>query len=112
MTLLMDEFSEIMRLPEPVGHLGDPLEQQFLINVKGLDPKDVVARMTGRKSWPLIEENGNEYVSLIEIYRQYGEFAEVSSLSRTTQERIHHAMVLCTVGLAFFPDGQNYVDVR
>ena len=99
-------------LPEPAGQPGDPLEQQFFINVKGLDPKDAVARMTGRKSWPLIEENGNEYVSLIEIYRQYGEFAEVSSLSRTARERIQHAMVLCTVGLAFFPDGQNYVDVR
>ena len=67
MTLLMDEFLEIMGLLEPAGQPGDPLEQQFLINVKGLDPKDVVAHMTGRKSWPLIEENGNEYVSLIEI---------------------------------------------
>ena len=68
--------------------------------------------MTGHKSWPLIEENENEYVSLIEIYRQYGEFAEVSSLSRTAREKIQHAMVLCTVGLAFFPGGQNYVDVK
>ena len=112
MTLLMDEFSEIIGLPEPAGQFGDPLEQQFLINVKGLDPKDVVARMTERKSWPLIEENGNEYVSLIEIYRQYGAFVEVSSLSRTTRERIQHAMVLCNVGLAFFLDEQNYVDAR
>ena len=44
-----------MGLPEPAGQPGDPLEKQFLINVKGLDPKDALARMTGRKSWPLIE---------------------------------------------------------
>ena len=111
-TLLMDEFSEIMGLPEPVSQPGDPLEKQFLINVKGLDPRDALARMTGRKSWPLIEEDGNEYVDLLEIYKQYGTFVEVSSLSRTARERIQHAMVLCTVGLALFPDGRNYMDIR
>ena len=50
----MDEFSEIMGLPEPAGQPGDPLEQQFLINVKGLDPRDALARLTGHRSWPLI----------------------------------------------------------
>ena len=112
MTLLIDEFSEIMGLPEPAGQPGDPLEKQFLIHVKGLDPRDALARMTRRKSWPFIEEDGNEYVSLIEIYRQYGAFMKVSSLSRTTRERIQHAMVLCTVGLFLFPDGRNYIDIR
>ena len=112
MTVLMDEFSEIMGLPEPAGQPGDPLEHQFLINVKGLDPRDSLARMTGRRSWPLIQLDGNEYVNLLELYRQYGTFVEVSSLSRTARERIQNAMVLCTVGLSLFPDGQNYMDIR
>ena len=56
--------------------------------------------------------DGNEYVDLLELYRQYGTFVEVSSLSRIARERIQNAMVLCTVGLAFFPYWHNYVDVR
>ena len=68
--------------------------------------------MTGRRSWPLIQLDGNEYVNLLELYHQYGTFVEVSSLSRTARERIQNAMVLCTVGLALFPDGQNYMDIR
>ena len=112
MTVLMDEFSEIMGLPEPAGRPSDPLEHQFLINVKGLDPRDSLARMTGRRSWPLIQLEGDEYVDLLELYRQYGTFVEVSSLSRTAKEKIQNAMVLCTVGLSLFPDGQNYMDIR
>ena len=79
-------FQRSWDCPSQQVNLEIQLEQRFLINVKGLDPKHAVARMTGRKLWPLIKKNGNEYVSLIEIYRQYGAFAEVSSLSRTARE--------------------------
>ena len=112
MTLLMDEFSDIMRLPEPAGQRDDPVEQQFLINVKKVDVREVLARAIGSKSWPLTEINGSQIIDLFGLYRKYGAYEEVDTLSRAAKDRIQHAMVLCTVGLAFFQDGQNFVDVR
>ena len=53
MTLLMDEFNDIMGLPEPAGQPDDPVEQQFLINIKGVDVREALARATGSRSWPL-----------------------------------------------------------
>ena len=41
MTLLMDEFNDIMGLLKPAGQPDDPVEQQFLINIKGVDVQEV-----------------------------------------------------------------------
>ena len=112
MTLLMDEFSDIMGLPEPAGQPDDLVEEQFLINVKGIDVREALARATGSRSWPLTEINGSQFIDLFRLYRKYGAYEEVDTLSRAAKERIQHAMVLCTVGLAFFQDGQNFIDVR
>jgi hypothetical protein len=112
MTLLMDEFNDIMGLPEPAGRPDDPVEQQFLINIKGVDVREALARATGSRSWPLTEINGSQFIDLFGLYRKYGAYEEVDALSRAAKDRIQHAMVLCTVGLAFFQDGQNFIDVR
>ena len=112
MTLLMDEFNDIMGLPKPDGQPGDPVEKQFLINIKGVDVREALVRVTGSRSWSLTEISRSQFIDLFGLYRKYGAYEEVDTLSRAAKDRIQHAMVLCTAGLAFFQDGQNFIDVR
>ena len=88
MTLLMDEFSDIMGLPEPAGQPDDPVEQQFLINIKGIDIREALARATRSRSWPLTEIGGSQFIDLFGFYRKYGAYEEVNTLSRAAKDRI------------------------
>ena len=74
-----------------------------------MDIRDALARVTRSRSWPLTEMNESQFIDLFGLYRKYVAYKEIDTLSRAAKERIQHAMVLCTIGLAFFQDGQNFV---
>ena len=97
MTLLMDEFNDIMGLPEPAGQPDDPVEQQFLINIKGVDVREALARATRSRSWPLTKISENQFIDLFGLYHKYEAYEEVDTLSRAAKDKIQHAMILCTV---------------
>ena len=69
----MDEFSEIMGLPEPAGQPGDHIRTSIPDQCQGFgSPRLISSYDRPQDLGPLIQLDGNEYVNLLELYRQYG----------------------------------------
>ncbi|KAF3773382.1 hypothetical protein EJ110_NYTH55308 [Nymphaea thermarum] len=112
MTILLDEFAEILDLPTPTCDPNDLLEKQFLMNPTKVNANDLIAHFTGRKTWPLVENHENQSINMKNLYEEFGTYVEPSTLPRKAIGRIKHCMMLCTVGVTLFTDGSDLLDVR
>lgn len=53
MTILVDEFFEILGIPKPIGRSINNLKNQFLIKFDELNAKEILSNIIGVRSWDL-----------------------------------------------------------
>ncbi|KAF3776837.1 hypothetical protein EJ110_NYTH30217 [Nymphaea thermarum] len=112
MTITLDEFSNIMGLPEPKGDPRGPIEDQFLVNQGQVKALEVIRKLTGKRSWPFLEKDGHQYLQLQELGETYSQFVNPTSLFRSVADKYKNSMVTCTVGLIFFNNEDHIMDFR
>ncbi|KAF3771805.1 Serine/threonine-phosphatase 7 long form-like protein [Nymphaea thermarum] len=112
MTITLDEFSNIMGLPEPKGDPRGPIEDQFLVNQGQVKTLEVIRKLTGKQSWPFLEKDGHQYLQLQELGETYSQFVNPASLSRSVADKYKNSMVTCIVGLIFFNNEEHIIDFR
>ncbi|KAF3777665.1 Serine/threonine-phosphatase 7 long form-like protein [Nymphaea thermarum] len=112
MTITLDEFSNIMGLPEPKGDPRGPIEDQFLVNQGQVKTLEVIQKLTGKRSWPFLKKDGHQYLQLQELGETYSQFVNPASLSRSVADKYKNSMVTCTMGLIFFNNEEHIMDFR
>ncbi|KAF3783012.1 Serine/threonine-phosphatase 7 long form-like protein [Nymphaea thermarum] len=112
MTITLDEFSNIMGLPEPKGDPRGPIEDQFLVNQGQVKTLEVIRKLIGKRSWPFLEKDGHQYLQLQELGETYSQFVNPASLSRSVADKYKNSMVTCTAGLIFFNNEEHIMDFR
>ncbi|KAF3773786.1 hypothetical protein EJ110_NYTH54614, partial [Nymphaea thermarum] len=112
MTITLDEFSNIMGLPEPKGDPRGPIEDQFLVNQGQVKTLEVIRKLTGKRSWPFLKKDGHQYLQLQELGETYSQFVNPASLSRSVADKYKNSMVTCTAGLIFFNNEEHIMDFR
>ncbi|CAN6454771.1 unnamed protein product [Victoria cruziana] len=73
MTVTLDEFSNLMGLPLPKEDPKSPITGQYLTNEGPVNVLDVVRRLTGKRSWSMLERNHQQYIRLEELAKKYSE---------------------------------------
>ena len=96
MTITLDEFFNIMGLPEPEGDPRGPIEDQFLVNQGQIKTLEVIRKLTGKRSWPFLEKDGHQYFQLQELGETYSQYVNPASLSRSVINKYKNSMVTCT----------------
>ncbi|CAN6476855.1 unnamed protein product [Victoria cruziana] len=112
MTVTLDEFSDLMGLPLSKEDLRGPIKSQYLINEGSVDVPDVIKRLTGKRNWPMLEKNHQKYIRLKDLAKEYSTYVNPTTISRKRSDAHKQAMLTTTVGLVFFYNGEDTIDLR
>ncbi|CAN6458821.1 unnamed protein product [Victoria cruziana] len=112
MTVTLDEFSNLMGLPLPKEDPRGPIKSQYLMNEGSVDVPEVIGKLTGKRSWPMLEKHHQQYIRLKDLAKEYSVYVNPATISRKRSDAYKQAMLTTTVGLVLFYNGEDTIDFR
>ncbi|CAN6483794.1 unnamed protein product [Victoria cruziana] len=112
MTVTLNEFFNLMGLPLPKEDPRSPITGQYLRNEVPVNIPDVIRRLTGKKSWPMLNKNHQQYIRLEDLAKEYSEYINPDLLSRKRAGAYKQAMLTAAVGFVFLYNRENTIDLK
>lgn len=80
MIITLDEFFDIMGLSLSKKKHRSVIYNQYLMNKWVIKIPEVVRKLMGKKTWPMLGKNGQQYIRLKDLSKEYSEYVNWSML--------------------------------